>query len=73
MPELHVPEKDFDYLVYIEFVLDGEGVAWLTDVDIDLEPAPELEPQSEEDAEAKRSKTRPARKKLASSGASPGR
>lgn len=47
MPVLHVPRKDFDYLVWIDFVLDGKGVAWLTDVDIELEPAPEPEPELE--------------------------
>jgi len=39
VPELHVPEEHFDYLVWIDVVLDGSGTAWLTDVDIDLQPA----------------------------------
>ncbi len=43
VPELTVPEEQFDYLIGFEVVLDGKGVAWVTDVDIDLQYAtPEL-------------------------------
>jgi len=45
VPDLEVPEEDFDYLVWIEVVLDGQGVAWFTDVDVDLQPAPEETPK----------------------------
>ncbi|NQT20615.1 MAG: hypothetical protein HQ592_12985 [Planctomycetes bacterium] len=48
VPELHVPEEHFDYLVCIDVVLDGKGKAWLTDVDIDLQPAPSEQPILEE-------------------------
>ena len=44
VPELHVPEEHFDYLVRIDVVLDGKGKAWLTDVDVDLQPAPSEQP-----------------------------
>jgi hypothetical protein len=37
VPELKVPKEHFDYLVWIDFVVDGTGVAWLTDVDVDLQ------------------------------------
>ncbi len=39
VPELTVPEEHFDYLIAFEVVLDGQGVAWVTDVDIDLQYA----------------------------------
>ena len=47
VPELHVPEEEFDYLVWIDAILDGQGTAWLTDVDIDLQPAPSERPALE--------------------------
>ncbi len=39
LPELKVPEEHFDYLVLLEVVLDGKGVAWLTEMDLDFEEA----------------------------------
>ncbi len=36
VPALKVPERDFDYLIWIDVVLEGKGTAWLTDVDVDL-------------------------------------
>ena len=41
VPELHVPRNEADYALYFEIVLDGKGVAWMTDVDVDLRPAAE--------------------------------
>jgi hypothetical protein len=45
VPELEVPEEEFDYLIWFDVVLDGKGTGWLSDIDIDLlpilEPAPE--------------------------------
>lgn len=38
VPPLTVPEEHFDYLVQLDVVLDGQGVAWVTDVEIDLQP-----------------------------------
>ena len=58
VPELHVPSEEFDYLVWIDVILEGQGIAWLTDVDIDLEPAPETEPELEEGSSGKRRKSR---------------
>ena len=40
VPELQVPPEHFDYLIYLDVVLDGRGVAWFTDVDVDLQPLP---------------------------------
>ena len=35
VPALTVPKEHIDYLVWIDLVLDGKGVGWLTDVDVD--------------------------------------
>ncbi len=40
VPPLEVPEEDFDYLIWFEVVLDGKGMAWVTDVDVDLQDVP---------------------------------
>ena len=40
VPPLEVAKDDLDCLVAIEVVLDGKGVAWVTDVDIEVTPAP---------------------------------
>ena len=48
VPELHVTGDKFDYLVYVDVVLDGKGRAWITDMDINLQPAPEAAPSWEE-------------------------
>ena len=40
VPPLKVAKDDLDCLVAIEVVLDGKGVAWVTDVDIEVTPAP---------------------------------
>lgn len=45
IPELDVPEEHFDYLLCFDVILDGKGVAWVTDVDIDLQESPG-EPQA---------------------------
>lgn len=42
LPTLRVPEEDFDFLIVIEVVLDGQGVAWFSDLDIQLLALPEL-------------------------------
>jgi len=68
VPELRVSEEDFDYLVEISFVLNGKGVAWLTDVDLDLQPLPVEEPEIEEGSSKKRGK-RPSSQQAASPGA----
>jgi hypothetical protein len=39
VPELTVPKEHVDYLVWIDAVLDGKGVAWLADMDVDLQTA----------------------------------
>jgi hypothetical protein len=36
VPALEVPAEQLDYLLWIDLVLDGKGVGWLTDVDVDL-------------------------------------
>jgi len=36
LPELKVPKEHFDYLINLELVLDGKGIAWFTDFDLDL-------------------------------------
>lgn len=49
VPELSVPKEHFDYLVWIDVILEGKGRAWLTDVDVDLqaaEGAEEFAPES---------------------------
>ena len=69
VPELSVPREHFDHIVWIEVVLDGKGVAWLTEADVDLRPAPERQPILEEgalDKEARGKKA--ARKRVAFSG-----
>jgi len=40
LPALPVPEEDFDFLIDLAVVLDGEGTAWFTDLDIQLAPLP---------------------------------
>jgi hypothetical protein len=40
VPPLEVPEEEFDYLVWFDVVLEGKGLAWVTEVDIDLQDAP---------------------------------
>lgn len=70
VPELTVPKQHFDYLVWIEFVLDGKGVAWLTEADVDLQPATEDQPILEEGAAQKKSRSKAAsRRKPATAGA----
>lgn len=68
VPELRVPEEDFDYLIELSFVLNGKGVAWLTDVDIDLQPLPAEEPEIEEGSSKRRGK-RSADREATASGA----
>jgi len=58
MPALDVPEEDFDFLVILEVVLDGAGVAWVTDVDVDLSPLPDPPPVAEEGSSKKRAGSR---------------
>ena len=48
VPELRVPKEQFDYLVWIDVVLDGAGTAWLTDVDIELTDVSPALPEIEE-------------------------
>ncbi len=36
VPKLEVPEEHFDYLLWIDVVLEGKGRGWLTDIDVDL-------------------------------------
>ena len=36
LPLLEVPRENFDYLIYVDVILDGQGTGWLTDVDVDL-------------------------------------
>ena len=45
-PELTVPKEHFDYLVWIDVVLDGKGIGWLTDVDVNLQSVDEMAPVS---------------------------
>jgi hypothetical protein len=47
VPPLRVPEEHFDYQVQIDVVLDGSGVAWLTDVNVDLDSSADPVPQNE--------------------------
>jgi hypothetical protein len=49
VPELRVPADDFDFLITLEVVLEGKGAAWVTDMDIDLQPSPEPPPGAELD------------------------
>jgi len=51
VPPLNVPAEHLDYLIYLEFVLDGSGVAWCTDVDVDLQPQPTITPSLERDGQ----------------------
>ena len=44
LPELIVPEEEFDYLIWVDVVLEGKGVAWLTDMDVELVPVGKLAP-----------------------------
>jgi len=44
LPALDVPEEHFDYLIWLDLVLDGKGVGWLTDLDIDLGSLPQNDP-----------------------------
>ena len=48
VPELAVPGEHFDYLVWIDMVLEGKGVAWLTDVDVDLQTVRAEKPSLEQ-------------------------
>jgi len=62
VPALEVPKEHFDYLLWIEVVLDGKGTAWLTDVDIDLQYATPEIPVLEEGGLDKAVKFRPRSK-----------
>ena len=64
-PELHVPEEHFDYLILAEVVLDGKGVGWLTEVDVDLQPAAQEQPVLEEGFSEKKSRGKQASKRKA--------
>ena len=48
VPELKVPPEHFDYLIWLDVVLDGEGVAWITDVDVDQQSDAVVPPALEE-------------------------
>jgi len=50
VPPLTVPPEHTDYLIILEFVLDGSGTAWCTDVDVDLQPQPIVTPTLERDS-----------------------
>jgi len=50
VPPLAVPAEHNDYLILLEFVLDGAGSAWCTDVDVDLQPQPIVTPSLERDS-----------------------
>ncbi len=45
-PILTVPAHHFDHLVWIDLVLDGQGTAWLTDMDVELQGTEVEEPVS---------------------------
>jgi len=59
IPPLDVPSEHYDFLVYIDYVLNGEGIAWLTDVDVDLQPIDEKPPALEAGSDKNRKKRRP--------------
>jgi len=61
VPELDIPDEHFDYLIWLDVVLDGKGVAWLTDLDFDLQPSTLERPELEEGS---------SKSKLASAGRS---
>lgn len=44
VPSLRVEPEELDYLVSLHVVLDGSGVAWFTDVDVDLVESLVLDP-----------------------------
>ena len=44
VPSLRVEDTEIDYLVVVEVILDGEGVACFTDVDVDLVTSVTLDP-----------------------------
>ena len=44
VPSLRVENAEVDYLVQLEVILDGEGIAWFTDVDVDLVTSVTLDP-----------------------------
>jgi hypothetical protein len=46
VPPLEVPEKEFDYLIWFDVVLNGKGTAWVTDVEVDLQDVP-VEPEKD--------------------------
>jgi hypothetical protein len=54
VPELRVPADHRDYLLWIDVILDGQGVAWLTDMDVDLQPELSLPPVLQEGGQARR-------------------
>ena len=54
LPELRVPADDFDFLVNFDVILEGVGVGWVTDVEIDLQPCPDPPPGAELDLPVRR-------------------
>ena len=44
VPSLRVEDTELDYLISLEVVLEGQGIAWITDVDIDLVTSLTLDP-----------------------------
>jgi hypothetical protein len=53
VPLLRMPKAFDDFGVMFELVLDGKGVAWVTDLDIDLQADPESTPQAAEGSQRK--------------------
>jgi len=53
VPPLEVSAEEFDYLIWVDVVLDGTGVAWVTDVDLDLQDAP-VKPEQEAEGSSRR-------------------
>jgi len=68
VPELQVPSEEFDYLIWIDVILDGQGVAWLTDVDIDLQYDQLIPPSLEEGGQARKTTASALSRRLAGSG-----
>lgn len=58
VPELQVPPEHFDYLIWLDVVLDGTGIAWLTDMDVDLQHETTTIPELQDGGLAKQGNVR---------------
>jgi hypothetical protein len=71
IPALKVPKEQFDYLIWFDVILDGKGVGWVTDVDVDLQYDNLTPPVLEEGGSNRKANFRVQARKRAGAGPGP--